>query len=82
MEPNVISESERSLWDAFHTHQTDTLRVKRADLNAYVEEDGGRVPPDLVARPPRTGSTTVDVRRSALWTLLTGKPHVKQEWNK
>jgi hypothetical protein len=80
--PHVITEAEHTLLDAFHTHQTDDIRVPREALNTYVAETGAKLPGDLVVREPRSGSTTVEVRREALWTLLTGLPYVKRKWNK
>lgn len=73
--------SDHDLWTAFHTHTTDVLRVSRAALNAYFEETGLKLPGDLVVREPRTGSSTVEVRRSVLWYVLTGKLLVKHDWN-
>lgn len=53
---------------------TDVIRVPRDDLEAVcacqMERDDAFKPSSLVARTPRTGSTTVEVRRDLLFTLL------------
>jgi hypothetical protein len=62
------------LWQQFHQHQTETLRVNRFAL-IEVWECGGKVAPDdMIVRPPREGSTTVEVRRDALFDFLKDHP--------
>lgn len=80
----IITDAAHTLWELWNKHETDTFRVPRDTLNQYIEEEGGRVPFDLMAVQPRTGSTTVEVRRAQLYTLLSGGDPMpeKQEWNK
>lgn len=65
------------LWVAFHKHSTDVLRVSRTALATYIGDEA--VPDNLIATPPRAGSTTVEVTRAELWKLLTGST-LKKEW--
>jgi hypothetical protein len=62
------------LYEAFNTHTTETIRVNRAALedacSCHLKFDDAFKPSELLARPPRTGSTTVEVNRAKLFEFL------------
>lgn len=75
-----IADAEHDLWLCFHRGARAIIRVPRESL-ALLLKAAQFDPARVLAGDPPQRAKQVDVTRSRLWELLTGKPLVKRDWN-